>query len=150
MRPFFTAIGVGIGSMAAMGGATIVVSGVAMAVAKQVTRTTRVRNTLFFFDCNLYVSRKQQFNAVNFFIVSQMKHAMPCAQCSGEGFVPCQICMGTCVVRCRAPRSMRQLLRESDINGGTINVEAAQCSCPACGTSGWQRCVNCLGSGKIL
>jgi hypothetical protein len=59
MRPFFTAIGVGIGSMAAMGGATIVVSGVAMAVAKQVTRTTRVRNTLFFFDCNLYVSRKQ-------------------------------------------------------------------------------------------
>jgi len=43
MRPFLTAIGVGIGSMAAMGGATIVVSGVAMAVAKQVTRATRVR-----------------------------------------------------------------------------------------------------------
>lgn len=59
MRPFFTAIGVGIGSMAAMGGATIVVSGVAMAVAKQVTRTTRVRNTLFSFDCTSYVSRKQ-------------------------------------------------------------------------------------------
>eukprot|EP00890_Picochlorum_soloecismus_P004417 jgi/Picsp_1/4977/NSC_02340-R1_hypothetical protein CHLNCDRAFT_140956 [Chlorella variabilis] len=120
MRPFLTAIGVGIGSMAAMGGATIVVSGVAMAVAKQVTRATR------------------------------MKHALPCAQCRGEGFVICQICMGTCVVRCRAPRSMKQLLRESDTNGGALNVETAQCSCPACGTSGWQRCLNCLGSGKIL
>lgn len=56
MRPFFTAIGVGIGSMAAMGGATIVVSGVAMAVAKQVTRATKVRYMLFFSECTLLVS----------------------------------------------------------------------------------------------
>jgi hypothetical protein len=42
MNPFFTAIGVGVGTMVAMGGSTIVVSGLGMAVAKRVVKARQV------------------------------------------------------------------------------------------------------------
>lgn len=78
----------------------------------------------------------------------QKKSGTPCPQCEGEGFVSCDICQGTCIVRCRAPKPMSQILRESRIKNLNEVVPATYCSCPACGTSGWQRCLNCLGDTK--
>lgn len=42
MNPIFTAVGVGVGTMVAMGGSTIVVSGLGMAVAKRVMKARLV------------------------------------------------------------------------------------------------------------
>lgn len=41
--PFFTAIGAGAGTLVTLGGATFVVSGVVLTVAKRVVRARKVR-----------------------------------------------------------------------------------------------------------
>lgn len=42
VNPFLTAVGVGVGTMVTMGGTTIVVSGIGMAIAKRITRARMV------------------------------------------------------------------------------------------------------------
>jgi len=142
-RPFLTAVAVGTGTMFALGGSTIVVSGVGIAVAKRIARAKK------------------------------LKTASPCRQCAGEGYLPCDVCLRTCVVRCRAPRSMREIMLEArnaeklgkgrkvvgrgeedrgpgaSRSASTSASPPVYCSCPACGTSGFQRCVNCLGDGRV-
>ena len=125
-NPFLTAVAVGTGTMVALGGSTILVSGIGIAVAKRVARTKK------------------------------LKTARPCSECGGEGYLACDVCLRTCIVRCRAPRSMRDIMLESRskssaaLKGGepssveTPPAVPVYCSCPACGTSGYQRCVNCL------
>lgn len=126
-----TAVAVGAGTMVALGGSTILVSGMGIAVAKRVARTKK------------------------------LKRAQPCSQCGGEGYLACDVCLRTCIVRCRAPKSMRDIIKDSRSKslaarkGGepapaeTPPDMPVYCSCPACGTSGYQRCVNCLGDGKV-
>ncbi len=129
-----TAVAVGAGTMVALGGSTILVSGMGIAVAKQVARTKK------------------------------LKMARPCSQCAGEGYLACDVCLRTCIVRCRQPRSMRDIIKESRSKSSapregcepansemapTAPVLPVYCSCPACGTSGYQRCLNCLGDGRL-
>jgi hypothetical protein len=130
-NPFFTAVAVGAGTMVALGGSTILVSGMGIAVAKRVARTKR------------------------------LKMARPCSQCGGEGYLACDVCLRTCIVRCRAPRSMRDIMNDSRSRSSAARKGAepttaettpavpVYCSCPACGTSGYQRCLNCLGDGRV-
>jgi hypothetical protein len=59
---------------------------------------------------------------------------------------------GKAILRCRQPVSMKQLQRRSSSQAAGGNSEAeptAVCSCPACGTTRLQRCLNCLGEGKV-
>jgi hypothetical protein len=125
-NPFFNAIAVAAGTMVALGGSTIVVSGIGIAVAKQVSRARK------------------------------MKVGTSCCQCKGEGFLPCDVCLRTCVVRCRPAKSMSDIMRETknkkmkQAPGQQVDVPpAVYYSCPACGTSGYQRCLNCLGDGRV-
>lgn len=77
----------------------------------------------------------------------QLKSASACSQCDGEGYLSCQICHGSCIVRTRKPQRMSQIMKG---NENSENEPAVYCSCPACGTSRYQRCLNCLGLGKVL
>ena len=59
---------------------------------------------------------------------------------------------GKAILRCRQPVSMKQLQRRSRPQAGGGDGEAeptAVCSCPACGTTRLQRCLNCLGEGQL-
>ena len=80
-----------------------------------------------------------------------MKHAVPCAGCRGTGHLPCDVCRGRGIVRARAPRTMKQLLEEarSKAGGGAPPPPAVDLICPACGCTMEQRCLNCLGIGKV-
>jgi hypothetical protein len=129
-NPFLTAVAVGSGTMVALGGSTIVVSAVGIALAKRVARARK------------------------------LKSALSCCQCNGEGYLPCDVCLRTCIVRCREPKSIRDIMletKQAKVDRGLPGADRAAdpsvppvyCSCPACGTSGYQRCMNCLGDGKV-
>jgi hypothetical protein len=77
--------------------------------------------------------------------------ATPCAACRATGYLPCQVCRGRAVITCRVPRSLLQLARDRGGAGGADEVLGAttQCTCPACGTTMQQRCLNCLGEGRV-
>jgi hypothetical protein len=44
VNPFVTAVGVGVGTMVAMGGTTMVVSGIGISIAKRINRSRMVRS----------------------------------------------------------------------------------------------------------
>lgn len=120
--PFLTAVGAGAGTMITLGGATFLVSGAVLSVAKRVVRQRK------------------------------MAAATTCTLCQGTGFLACQVCMGKAIIRCRPPVSLKQLKKRqqppaagSDGGGST----AIMCSCPACGATRQQRCLNCLGEGRV-
>ncbi|PRW56352.1 hypothetical protein C2E21_5308 [Chlorella sorokiniana] len=117
--PLLTAVGASAGTFVVLGGTTAIVSGVALSVAKRVVRARR--------------------NAA----------ATSCAQCTGSGFLPCQICMGHGVLRCRAPVRRSQLARKLRPQAEAAAAPPVQCSCPGCGTTRLQRCLNCLGEGRV-
>jgi hypothetical protein len=107
------------GTVLVMGGATMAVSGVALAVVRQVNKRRHAR------------------------LASQ------CAECGGGGYVPCEVCRGAAVLRCRAPVRLRDLGRRKPAQPGDAGA-ASYCSCPACGTTMRQRCLNCLGEGAVF
>lgn len=125
MKPLVAAIGAGTVTMVAMGGATMLVSSLALGVAKNVS--------------------KQR----------QRKLAIQCRVCQGNCYVPCDVCLGRGIIRTRRPRSMKQILLEAkggkSSNGiSATENEAVMCTCPACGTTLQQRCLNCLGEGSVF
>jgi predicted RNA-binding Zn-ribbon protein involved in translation (DUF1610 family) len=109
--------------MVVMSGATLAVSSVALGVMRTVTRR------------------------------QQRSKSKPCTRCNGNGFLyPCDVCLGKAVIRSRAPRTFKQLLAEARGKGAkSVAPEdlQVQCSCPACGTTMHQRCLNCLGEGAV-
>jgi predicted RNA-binding Zn-ribbon protein involved in translation (DUF1610 family) len=105
--------------MAVMGGTTLLVSSVALGVVKRVVRARR------------------------------LSAATPCAPCGGAGYVACDVCRGRRVVSCRAPRSLRQLRAEAGGRGGGAVAPSVDVACPACGATTVQRCLNCLGEGRV-
>ena len=81
----------------------------------------------------------------------QMKNAVPCTVCGGTGTRRCEICCGKGIIRARAPRTMRQMMQ--DARGGNKSTSSPQpidLICPACGSTLEQRCLNCLGKGKVF
>ena len=61
---------------------------------------------------------------------------------------------GRGVLRCRAPVRRSQLARKLRPQAGSGGDAAAaappvQCACPGCGTTRVQRCLNCLGEGRV-
>ncbi|KAK9815802.1 hypothetical protein WJX72_009750 [[Myrmecia] bisecta] len=63
------------------------------------------------------------------------KVAAPCLSCTGMGKRPCQCCKGKLVLDYQpfeSPQTKRW------------------CVCPACSAKGLQKCLNCLGSGRVV
>jgi hypothetical protein len=56
---------------------------------------------------------------------------------------------GKGIVRCRQPVPMRLLRRQKPPAAGDPSRAPVMCSCPACGTTRTQRCLNCVGEGKL-
>ena len=135
----------------AMSGATLLVSTVALGVVKRVTHKRRVRELAL--NCKARIAHaRPPCDHLAPSLSAQMLTATACTQCQGEGYVRCDICMGRSIVRCRPPRTMRQLMLEyRGVSEGGEDAAAApmECECPACGTSMYQRCLNCLGEGKV-
>lgn len=120
--PLLTAVGAGAGTFVTLTFVTGAVSGVALSVAKRVLRHRK------------------------------MAVATKCSVCDASGFMSCQVCMGKAIIRCRQPVSLKQLRRRSRPAAAGEGGEAGgvvHCACPGCGTTRLQRCLNCLGDGKV-
>ncbi|KAI3436389.1 hypothetical protein D9Q98_005806 [Chlorella vulgaris] len=117
--PLLTALGAGTGTFVAMSVVTGLVSAATLKVAKQVVHHRK------------------------------MKVATQCLACDGVGYLRCQVCMGKGIVRCRQPVPMRLLRRQKPPAAGDPSRAPVMCSCPACGTTRTQRCLSCVGEGKL-
>ncbi|KAL4534516.1 hypothetical protein Ndes2437B_g05301 [Nannochloris sp. 'desiccata'] len=80
----------------------------------------------------------------------KMKNAVPCKACSGTGHRSCEICLGKGIIRARAPRTMRQMMQEVRGGGASVALQPIDLICPACGCTLEQKCLNCVGKGKIF
>ena len=107
--PLLTAVGASAGTFLVLGGTTAFVSGVALSVAKRVMRARRVSEA----GLRVLAAAHALVNGLCFLLLPvqlqdlydsctaasmssnlQTAAATPCAQCTGSGFLPCQICMG--------------------------------------------------------
>ena len=75
--------------------------------------------------------------------------ATACSECAGSGYRRCEVCSGRAVIRCREPVPLRLLAKQKEAAPGAAPAPTAMCSCPACGTTLQQRCLNCLGEGRV-
>eukprot|EP00887_Chlorella_sp_A99_P002909 scaffold6.g2909.t1 len=112
-------MGASVGTLMALGGATLAVSTLGLSVVKVVVKQRK------------------------------MKAATECTVCKGTGYLKCGLCRGRAILHCRAPVKLSQLRRRKAAGADSGAANVAQCACPACGTTLEQRCLNCLGEGKV-
>ena len=110
--PLLTAVGASVGTFAALGGATLLVSGVTLSVAKAVVRRRKVRGVIgpqlpvlcwcpCMHACSMHARLGCPEHSVQpslpprpHRLPMQLSTATPCGQCGGRGYVACQVCMG--------------------------------------------------------
>ncbi len=156
-----------------MGGATIAVASVSLAVVQTIATQhkvsflnsiTDIKGGVYFWSSYFlkvslpgvshlhHVLYNVYFLIIHLFLnfPLQMKHAVPCTACKGTGLRRCEICLGKGIIRARAPRTMRQMMQEARGGRGSVVTQPMDLICPACGSTLEQKCLNCVGKGKVF
>ena len=136
--PLARGLGSAAGTLVVAGAGTLLVVSVATGVASNAIKFHRVRSwwitnsgTVAAASC-ARCTHFMTYDLVHEYL--QARSAVPCKVCSSEARVTCQTCRGGAVL---------------DWVPASGNSKSRPALCPVCQGRGKQKCLNCLGEGKI-